>query len=223
MLPEPGVFLLLCLFGAWVALDSTSCGQLMISRPIVAATIAGWIAGEPAQGATVGLLLEAFHLTVLPVGAARYPEGGPAAVVAAGVYASYGPGGSALLTAVVFAFVWEWVAGTSVRMLRQGNVRLVAQPVGRGDSPSELERRHLLAVGADFLRGLVLIATGVPLLAALLALVTPLWELGDRVPGVVLGAAAAGALAGALQLFRGSGRIRLFVIGAAVGLLGLVL
>ena len=77
LLPDAGLYLLLVAWGGLVAVDGTSCGQFMISRPFAAATVAGLLAGDALMGATAGVVLEAFHLAVLPVGAARYPEGGP--------------------------------------------------------------------------------------------------------------------------------------------------
>jgi PTS system mannose-specific IIC component len=223
MIPDAGVYVLLCVFGAWVALDGTSVGQLMVSRPLVAATVGGWIAGAPGHGAALGLILEALHLTVLPVGAARYPEGGPAAVVASGVYATSGLGASALLTSVVFALAWERVGGDSVRRLRQFNVKLVPQADEQDLSPSRLERRHFTAIGVDCIRGLVLVAAGIPLLTAVMGFAQSAWGLGERIPAIILATATAGALAGALQLFRGAGRVWLFVIGALAGVLAVLL
>lgn len=223
MMPDAGTYILLCLFGAWVALDGTSIAQFMISRPLVAATVGGWIAGAPAHGAALGLILEALHLMVLPVGAARYPEGGPAAVVASGVYAASGLSSSALLTSVVFALMWERLGGDSVRRLRQFNVKLVPQGEGQRLSPAQLERAHVAAIGMDLVRGLVLVAAGIPLLAAIMGLVQPVWGLGERLPAIVLATATAGALAGALELFRGAGRFWLFALGALAGVLLLLL
>ena len=44
----------LALLGSWAALDGTSIGQIMVSRPIVSATLAGWLVGDPATGLLVG-------------------------------------------------------------------------------------------------------------------------------------------------------------------------
>ena len=40
-------------------------------RPFPA--LAGAVVGRPMAGAMIGVVLEAFHLSVLPVGAARFP------------------------------------------------------------------------------------------------------------------------------------------------------
>lgn len=68
MSPELGWLLL---WGTAVALDLVSVPQVMITRPLVAGTVAGVILGDPAAGAAVGAILELFALDLLPVGAAR--------------------------------------------------------------------------------------------------------------------------------------------------------
>jgi len=192
---EPGTFLLLMLLGGVVAIDGTSVGQVMVSRPLVAATLAGWLVGEPMHGAWIGLVLEAFHLNVLPVGAARYPEGGPAAVAGAAMYATSNLAHSTLLLTVLSVLALEWVGGESVRYLRQTNMRLI--PVGGEDtvSPRQLEAGHLEAIGLDFVRGMVLVAGGTVLLALFLSLLGPYWGLGERLPRIAITAAVAGLIA----------------------------
>lgn len=217
---DPGTFLLLAALGSWVTLDTTSAGQFMVSRPFVAATLAGWVAGDPTQGALVGVLLESFHLSILPVGAARYPEGGSAAVVAGGSYAAHGGGAGTLLTVLVFALVWEWVAGESVRQMRHLNGRSLPYEEG---SPADHVRLHWQALGTDLLRGLALTACGFVLLAGFVLLrqlappTPPAWQLGVAL------AAAAGLTASALSLFGGRAQALRFAAGAGLGILvGLV-
>lgn len=220
--PEPGTFAAIVALGGLVALDGTSVAQTMASRPIVAATLAGWVAGAPAAGALMGLILEAFHLTVLPVGAARYPEGGPSAVVAGAAAALVGTAWWTVLSLVVFALLWETVSGATVQRLRQVNSRLAAVAPVDGIAPGSVERRHLLALALDLVRGLLLTVAGLPL--ALLAL--HVGEVAADVPAPLLRAGLAGtaamAVAGSLQLF-GRKRRTLFAAGAAGGLLVLLL
>ena len=66
---------LLGLWGVLVGVDMVSVAQSMLSRPLVAGTVAGLIVGDPAGGMMMGVLLEFFALEVLPVGASRYPDG----------------------------------------------------------------------------------------------------------------------------------------------------
>ena len=76
------VQLALLLWGTLVGLDLVSVPQIMIARPLVAGAGAGLILGDLETGLRLGVLFELFQLDILPVGAARYPEYGPATVAA---------------------------------------------------------------------------------------------------------------------------------------------
>ncbi|MGH7416556.1 MAG: PTS sugar transporter subunit IIC, partial [Candidatus Rokuibacteriota bacterium] len=78
----PSGALLLVIWGTLVGLDLVSVPQAMIARPVVAGAVAGWLAGDIEAGLRVGVLFELFALDVLPVGAVRYPDYGPATVAA---------------------------------------------------------------------------------------------------------------------------------------------
>ena len=215
---EPAEVLVLALLGGVLALDGTSVGQFMLSRPLVASILAGLAVGDPAAGAMVGMVLEALHIAVLPVGAARYPEAAPASVAAAGVDA--GGGGEALLLAVVlFALGWEWVGSWSVSRLRESNVRFAALD-GSPVAPEVVERRHLAAIVVDFARGVTVTALGI-LLLYWLARALPLGSLPDGWSPLALGLAGAAAVASSLRLF-GRKRLAWFAAGAAAGMVFLV-
>lgn len=66
------------ILGALVALvcglDRVAVLQIMISRPIVAAPLAGWLLGDMEVGLQVGLMIELLWLARLPVGAAVPPD-----------------------------------------------------------------------------------------------------------------------------------------------------
>lgn len=55
-------------------LDRTAVFQLMISRPIVAAPMTGWLLGDTATGLQIGALLELLWLGRIPVGASIPPD-----------------------------------------------------------------------------------------------------------------------------------------------------
>ena len=222
MLPEPITFVLLVAFGGWVATDATTVGQFMISRPFVAAALAGAIAGAPTQGAMLGVLLEALQLNILPVGAARYPEAGPPAVAAAAVYAAAPPTGAALLTAVVFALAWERLSGDSVQLIRRLDRRLLVAGGKTTMTPDLLQRRHFLAIGLDWLRGAVIVGLGIVVLSLVLPLVDVLWTWGESFPRYLIMGAFAASLGAAVRLFGGRERVPLLLAGAALGLLLLV-
>jgi mannose/fructose/N-acetylgalactosamine-specific phosphotransferase system component IIC len=205
------------LLGGVVAVDGTSFGQLMVSRPFVAAAVAGWIVGDPVHGAAMGVVLEAFHLAVLPVGAAKYPEGGPPAVAGGAVYAASNPTAGTLLLLVLFVLLLEWVAGESVRILRQINVRLISGASGERWTAARLERRHLAAIVLDYLRGILLVTVSLLALIGVARLLVPLWAISESITAVLVTAMVAGLLAGAL---RGVGsRIWFAAAGAAGALL----
>lgn len=216
---SPGLFILLLLLGGWVAVDGTGFGQFMFSRPLVAATLAGWIGGDPMAGVEVGVVLEAFHLSVLPVGAARYPESGPPAVVAGAIYAAEGATPGALLTALVFALGWEWVAGATIRSMRFVNVRIVG--VHTSPSTDSLQRRHLTAVALDFVRGMLLAGVGLVVLIAILEIAREGWPIGAETTHTFVGILLVGLLATAARIF--GGRARLFAAGAAAAALIVIL
>jgi len=209
----------IALLGGLLALDGTSVGQVMVSRPFVAASLGGLVAGRPAMGMAIGIVLEALHLAVLPVGASRYPEGGPAAAVAGAAYAANAPaegGSAALLAAVLFALAMEWVGGRTVVWLRHWNARFAGAPP-EGLAPGALARRHALPIAADFARGALLTLAGVLALDALLggADVAGFPDVGAA---TVVRLAAAAGIASALRLF-GRAHYPLFLAGAAAGAL----
>lgn len=208
------------LLGGVVALDGTSFGQVMISRPLVAGTLGGWIVGAPEAGAMLGLILEALDLSDLPVGAAVTPETGPAALAAGAVFGTTGTSLLALLTAALFGLVWQWVGGHTVRALRHLNVRIAApdQPL----TPGELQRRHLLAGGLDYLRGAALALLGAGLLLLLVAWLppSPPSAYAGVASALLPGAVAAGFI-GAMAIF-GRGRWRPFAVGVGAGIIFLL-
>jgi PTS system mannose-specific IIC component len=210
--------------GGVVGLDGISFPQAMISRPLVAGALAGWIAGMPQEGVMLGAVLEAFHLAILPIGASRYPESGTATVAATIAYVWAAPidTGAGILLALVFALAWERLTGASVTVLRHANERILAWR-GGARSARGIEARHLLAMAADLVRGAVVTLAGAGAGFLWLELLEPLWSSGPVLTRGVVVAAAAGTAAAALRVFGGwAARWKLFVAGLACGLLLLV-
>jgi PTS system mannose-specific IIC component len=204
-------------------LDATSAFQTMISRPLVAATVTGLLLGSPVEGVAIGIILEIFSLMILPIGAARYPESGVGAVVAAFSYsesagATLAP--SILLLAVAFGLVWERVAGISVTLLRRVNEWLVADAPARGRlGPRRLERLHLSAIALDGLRAITLTLVGGWAGRRLLGLLCAYWKLDGGTTLGVLAVLTATVLGASLTLFgSGSSRRFAFVLGIICGL-----
>ena len=158
---NPHIVIPLLLWGTLVGLDLVSVPQAMISRPLVAGSVAGWLAGDVEAGVRIGVLFELFALDVLPVGAARYPDYGPATVgaVALGLGAPWELGlglsaGLGLLLAVL--------GGWSLQIVRRWNARAIqrrAAALAAGES-SAIRRLQYLGVLRDALRGFLLTLAG---------------------------------------------------------------
>jgi mannose/fructose/N-acetylgalactosamine-specific phosphotransferase system component IIC len=207
--------LALIALGGIVALDSTSFGQLMLSRPMVSGTLAGAIVGMPFEGALLGALLEALSLGILPVGAARYPETGTAAVAAAGAFglttAVATP--AALLLALIFGLVWQRIAGATVVFGRYLNERMVG--AGRPTAARMdrmIEYRHVETMLLDIMRGMLLTTAALLIGVPLLRFAVPHWTLSEVVAAGAVALAATTVLGGTAQLFAESRRGRLLLL-----------
>jgi mannose/fructose/N-acetylgalactosamine-specific phosphotransferase system component IIC len=79
--------LLLILLGALAAVDTAALGQFMVGQPLAAGWLAGVIIGEPLAGLLMGAALQMIWSRLAPVGAAAYPDVGPATVGGVGLLA----------------------------------------------------------------------------------------------------------------------------------------
>ena len=157
---DVGLIALLALLGGLLTLDGTSLGQFMVSRPLVAGVLTGWVLGDPGLGLLIGGVLEVFFIPAFPVGGAEFPEGG-APTIAAVATASVATGPGGLAVGALLGFLLTRLGGLSVRFRRKVNGRLVADPSRESVPGREIVRRHLLCIFLDFLRGAALTAAGV--------------------------------------------------------------
>ncbi|MGQ0561684.1 MAG: PTS sugar transporter subunit IIC [Gemmatimonadota bacterium] len=207
------------LLGGVVGVDATTVAQTMISRPFIASILTGLLVGRPEEGAIVGAILELFALVILPVGAARYPETGTAAVAAMAAYTSASPvmSPAVMLLAVLFALGWERVAGWSVILDRRFNDRFVAlAPLGDHRADRDLERRHLLAIAIDFGRAIVLTISGWLLGTIALRSIAHIWSMSSAIAPAILSIGVSCMVGAALPLFGG---LRARKVALAVGVL----
>ncbi len=212
----------LLVWGTVVGLDLVTGPQVMIARPLVAGTVAGWLLGDAATGLLIGVLFELFQYDVLPVGAARYPEYGPATVAA--VAAAHGVAGPAGLALGALVGLATGVAGGTslgvVRRLNTGAVRAVAPRLEAGD-PRTLARLHAAGVARDGARAAAVTALGLALAwlaRAVLAgtLAPPALALAAAAAG---GAALAAAMSGTLRLVGRGPDVRWLAAGVVTGTL----
>ncbi len=73
-LPAPGAIAAVAAMGGVAALDNTAAFQLMLGQPVIAATAAGAIAGDPMLGLSAGLTLQLLWSGSSPLGASRFPD-----------------------------------------------------------------------------------------------------------------------------------------------------
>ena len=202
MTPEPLILAALLTWGVIVGVDLVSFPQGMLGRPLVAATVTGFLLGSVETGLQIGVLLECFALDVLPVGASRYPDYGPAAVTA--VFAArLMPDQTLTGGAVLLGLVLALVAGRAMDLQRRFNGRLVqrfAARITEGDA-RVLARLQGFGLLADALRSLV--ATGLGL--GLARLTMPLLPALDSEPALTLVVVAGALLAALSGLFRRAG------------------
>jgi mannose/fructose/N-acetylgalactosamine-specific phosphotransferase system component IIC len=210
--------LLISLLGGLLALDGTSVGQFMVSRPLVAGALAGWTLGEPATGVLIGAVLELYLLVSFPSGGARFPEGASATVVAvASAAAVEAPEAAAL--GVAMGLIWGQVGGLTISLLRRMNGQFVPEPATA--SYQTVSIAHRLALAFDLIRGVVLTFGGVVIGRGLVQALAGSWPLPmDDTSGLLLvgGAVSAGILLRSLGGFRR--RSVLFAAGLALGFIG---
>jgi len=191
----------LVVWGTFVGVDLVSLPQMMIARPLVAGTVAGAILGDIPTGLKLGVVFELLQYDILPVGAVRYPEYGPATVAAvATAHASAGVLGRGL--GALVGLVTGLFGGLTINLLRRVNSRIIHNAAARLESgdPSALVRVHVGGLLRDALRaavvtvfGLVLAWLARPLLGGVLS-VRGAVLLAVAVVGTALAAGAAGTL-----------------------------
>ncbi|HVB31391.1 MAG TPA: PTS sugar transporter subunit IIC [Gemmatimonadaceae bacterium] len=216
----------IALLGGVAGLDTVSFPQAMISRPLVAATLGGMLAGAPMHGLLVGAVLELIALETLPVGASRYPEWGSASVVAGAIYATGAKGGEvvgSLVVAVLGGLFVAWIGGWTMVKLRQRNAVWATRRRADLDAGSRgaVVGLQLSGLTADLARGVALSALAYAALAPAETRVLQRWTVPDQYSRALLVATAASVAVGAgWKLFHSTAGARwLFLGGLGIGLL----
>lgn len=220
----PHAALLLVVWGTLVALDLVSVPQAMISRPLVAGAVAGWLAGDTEAGLRVGAVLELFALDVLPIGAVRYPDYGPATVVAT-AFAAGAPWELGLGLSVALALVLAVLGGWTLLLVRRWNARAIqrraaALAAGESGAIRMLQYGGLLR---DAARGALLTSAGLAAAWALGRWVTLDRQTAVGLTLIAVGSALAAAAGGAMRSAGRGARLKWLVAGLAAGTLLAVL
>lgn len=113
------------LMGFVVGVDTTAAFQIMISQPLVACTILGWMVGDPVTGALVGVVTQLLWMGKLPVGAAWFPAGNTGSLVAAALVLHFRNQtaldgiGVLLALSVIWGAVVAWLGGQIIVIKRK--------------------------------------------------------------------------------------------------------
>ncbi|MEP6858013.1 MAG: PTS sugar transporter subunit IIC [Gemmatimonadales bacterium] len=188
----------IALLGALLGLDVVSFPQAMISRPIVAATLAGAFIGYPQAGLLIGVVLELIALDTLPFGASRYPEWGSAGVVGGALFAAQPPGmpgalPASLLAALLTASVSGWSMVT-LRRIIAGRLERTRDSIEAG-SRDALFSLHLSGMTMDMLRAGLVTMVGMIIFSPLVRAIVAIWgseSAPSRAVVVVIAAIVAG-------------------------------
>ena len=218
----------LSLLGGILGLDVVCFPQMMISRPLVGATLAGAFVGDTITGLIVGVTLELIALATLPFGASRYPEWGSASVVAGGLIGSYGQLSAGALSVTLFAAIATgWIGGWTMVQLRGTNATMARRlrPAINAGSARAVVGLQFAGLFADFVRGGLLTLLALLAFNPLMRAALGVWGANARYSRAVAVAVAASVASGAVwKLFRGTAGARWYLVGGlALGLLAMAL
>jgi mannose/fructose/N-acetylgalactosamine-specific phosphotransferase system component IIC len=210
----------IAMLGALLGLDVVSFPQAMVSRPIVAATLAGAFIGHPPAGLLIGVVLELIALDTLPFGASRYPEWGSAGVVGGALFAAQPPGApGALPASLLAALLTASISGWSMVVLR----RIIATRLERTRDSIEMGSRdalmglHLSGMTLDLLRGALVTTLGMIVFSPLVRAIVAIWGSESAPSRAVVVVVAAIVAGGALwKVFHSVRHILWFFLGGLV-------
>lgn len=218
----------LVLLGALFGLDVVSFPQAMLSRPLVAATVAGAVVGDAGAGLLVGVGLELIALETLPVGASRYPEWGSASVVGGALMSTNGEARPGALTLAMFAaLTTAWVGGWTMVQLRTLNARWArsAHPAIERGAQRAVVGLQMAGLVGDLVRGAALTLLSLLAFQPLSRATLGIWGADARLSrAVVVAVAASVASAAVWKLFRVTAGARWYLLGGlALGLASMAL
>jgi len=118
------------MIGALISLDTVAVFQILISQPIVACTLIGWLSNDPMTGIYIGLMMQLIWISTLPVGAVTFPDGNLGAIVASIIatntvdiipeYKSL-----VILFSIIFGLLMSFIGAHALNTVRTGNVYIL--------------------------------------------------------------------------------------------------
>jgi mannose/fructose/N-acetylgalactosamine-specific phosphotransferase system component IIC len=190
MMPVPDFHMVLAILGIALAggvvgLDRTAAGQFMLSQPIVAGPLTGWLLGDTAAGTVIGATLELIWVLDLPIGT-FVPANATVGTVSATAIAALGSPGGASLPVIGFSIVLTTalvpITMKADGLVRQWNSQIAdkALTASGGQTGAVLSRIQCAGLGIFFLKSFVLYILFIPLGLAAVALFGHLPVVFDR-------------------------------------------
>ncbi len=172
MLHGPGFHMALAILGIALAggivgLDRTAAVQCMISQPIVAGPLAGWLLGDPAAGVVIGTTLELIWVLDLPIGT-FVPANATIGTVSATASAVLASPGGASLPVIGFCIILTTglvpITMKADSFVRHWNSRFADAALAvPGAQRDVLSRVQYAGLGAFFLKSFVLYLVFIPI------------------------------------------------------------
>lgn len=215
------------LLGALLALDTTALLQVLISQPLFACTLIGWVCGDVAIGMHIGLLMQLLWLADIPAGAYLVPEGNSGSIIAAILavnltYAHTELPHVVILLTIVYTLIFSFIGAKMVKLIRNWNVYILNRVLG------DLEKGRLNAIWQMNLSALLLhflamfsfiifgAYLGIILITFLLNFVPQQWDNFARYTDIAVLGAGAGLV---LSLYRGMKMRAVIAFSAVIGTL----
>ena len=223
---EATFLLALAVVAGLLSLDETAAFQLMLSQPLVAAFVAGFIVRDVQMGLVIGAALQLVWIGVLPVGAAPFPDAALAGVVGVGVAWVLSPGvvgGWGIAAGVLAAMAAGALGQRAIALVRRRNIVHADKARAAADRASAggVYRAVALGLATRFAAGTVLAAVFLGAALLLRAWVWPPPAAGAFQTGLWAAPLAAAGVAAAARskvewVLAGAG----FTLGAVVTSVG---
>lgn len=118
----------LALLISLLGLDTTIAFQVLISQPVFACSIIGWLMGDPVTGMEIGAIMQMIWLNMLPVGAASFPEGNIASMLVCAIvirFADMDMPNTVFAVAFVYGMIVSYVGAQLTTLDRRLNTRIL--------------------------------------------------------------------------------------------------
>jgi len=126
--------ILVSLIGSLIVFDTSVAFQFLISQPLIACTLLGWILGDAQLGMQVGFIMQLLWLGDMPVGASKIPEGNIASLVVTALIIRYSQVfenfNTILIVAIFYGIFLSYVGSETIIWFRKFNTFLLQKLIG---------------------------------------------------------------------------------------------